>query len=45
VPELIQTLRANPDAANADPASVLSDVGRRRFDGEVMLTFLSSRMR
>gem|GEM_PF-1706919 len=45
VPELIQTLRASPDSANSDAAAVLSDVGRRRFDGEVMLQFLASRAR
>ena len=45
VPELIQTLRALPDPANSDAAAVLSEVGRRRFDGEVMLQFLAARAR
>ena len=45
VPELIQLLRARPDAATTDPAAVLTEVGRRRFDGEVMLSFLSARSR
>lgn len=43
VPDLIQTLRSHPDAANSDPTAVLSDVGRRHFDGEVLLRFLGSR--